>query len=212
MRYIDKKDTPVELEDWKSSQGHRAKYSMLPPGIKEILREKLIDEQLGLCCYCGLALTKKNVHIEHFKPQSKFKKLQLDFKNLHASCMGKEIHETSEEELEFCAHSKQDWFDPTLTVSPLDPNCQSYFEFGFDGTISEVEGNLSAKETIKQLGLDRYLPNTLREAGINAVLDQINLDDPNDIDEWIQFLETPNSENRLPSFCFVISYVLKSLK
>lgn len=212
MKYIDKKDSPVELEDWKLSQGRQARFSNLPSSVKETLREHLLNEQLGLCCYCGLALSDENVHIEHFKPQSKFKKLQLNYKNLHASCQGKEVHETGEEELEFCGHSKKNWFDAALTVSPLDPNCQNYFIFGFDGTISEAEENLSAKETIKNLGLDRYLPNTLREAAINTLFDQINFENSDEIDEWIQFLEKPNAENKLPSFCFVLSYVLKSLK
>lgn len=212
MRYIEKKDPPVEFENWKTATGYKAKYDNMPLPIYIILRKNLIDEQLGLCCYCGLTLNEENVHVEHFKPQSNFKKQQLNYKNLHASCMGKKIHDPSGVELEFCGHEKKNWYDPTLTVSPLDPNCQSYFEFGYDGTISEVEGNLSAKETIAKLGLNRYLPISLREAAINTLLDQIDLEDPNDIEDWIKFLETPNADNRLPSFNFVLSYILKTLK
>jgi uncharacterized protein (TIGR02646 family) len=210
MKHIVKKPSPPEFEKWKKKEGNAASYANIPPAIKNIIRESLLDEQYWLCCYCGLSLTRNNVHIEHFRPQSKFKSLQLDYRNLHASCMGKLIHHDKDVN-DFCGHSKKDWFDPELTVSPLDPNCESYFEYGFDGSIRARNHHRGADETIKHLGLNTYLPVKQREEAINAILDLIDLSDTEQIKEMIEFLETPDESNRLPSFSYVISSLLKTL-
>jgi phospho-2-dehydro-3-deoxyheptonate aldolase len=46
------------------------------------LRKILLDEQGYICCYCMSRINCENSKIEHFKPQSKYKELQLDYKNL----------------------------------------------------------------------------------------------------------------------------------
>lgn len=210
MKHIEKRPSPSAFESWKKSVGESAHYATIPPAIKSIVRENLLDEQYWLCCYCGLSLTRNNIHIEHFRPQSKFKSLQLDYQNLHASCMGKLIHQDKEVS-DFCGHSKKDWFDPNLMVSPLDPDCESYFEYGFDGTISSANHHQAAEETIHRLGLNTYLPRKQREEAINAIFELIDLSDTDQIKLMIQFLETPDDMNRLPSFSYVIARLLKSL-
>ncbi|WP_318507171.1 retron system putative HNH endonuclease [Bacillus sp. T3] len=210
MKHIEKKPSPSAFEHWKKSAGGSASYPTIPPAIKNIVRESLLDEQYWLCCYCGLSLTRNNIHIEHFRPQSKFRSLQLDYRNLHASCMGKLVHHDKEVS-DFCGHSKKDWFDPDLMVSPLDPNCESYFEYGFDGTVIGANHNRAAEETIHRLGLNTYLPIKQREEAINAIFDLIDFSDTEQIKEMIQFLETPDSTNRLPSFGYIISRLLKTL-
>lgn len=59
--------------------------------IKNVVKESLIEEQLGLCCYCGISVDAENVHIEHFMPQIDYPARQLDYHNLHASCQGKKF-------------------------------------------------------------------------------------------------------------------------
>jgi uncharacterized protein (TIGR02646 family) len=212
MKYIQKKASPGQFEKWKKQAGIFAQYATIPAEIKSIVRDSLLDEQYWLCCYCGLSLTRNNVHIEHFRPQSKFKELQLDYRNLHASCNGRLVHRgTIDEVSDFCGHSKKDWFDEKLMVSPLDPHCGSYFEYGFDGTISAVNDNEAASETIWRLGLNTYLPRKQREEAVNAVLELIDITDEEEISSMIEFLETPDYSNRLPSFSYVISSLLKSL-
>jgi uncharacterized protein (TIGR02646 family) len=216
MKYIKKKASPKQFEEWKATRGSLANYPTIPSAIKSIVRESLLDEQNWLCCYCGLSLTRNNVHIEHFRPQSKYRWLQLEYRNLHASCMGKLIHHSDEEELlelsDFCGHSKKDWFDEKLTVSPLDPHCESYFEYGFDGTIRAANRHLGAEETIHKLGLNTYLPRRQREEAIDAILELIgDLSNEDKINSLITFLETPDFSNRLPSFSFVISRLLRTL-
>ena len=52
------------------------------------LRLKLLEDQGFVCCYCMSQISCKNSKIEHFKPQSKFRELQIKYTNLFISCNG----------------------------------------------------------------------------------------------------------------------------
>ena len=56
--------------------------------LREFMLEK---EQQNVCCYCekGITPSVEHSHIEHIRPQSKFKKLQHDYNNLVVSCQTK---------------------------------------------------------------------------------------------------------------------------
>ncbi|WP_225315670.1 HNH endonuclease family protein, partial [Bacillus safensis] len=96
-----------------------------------------------------------------------------------------------EEELDFCGHSKLDWYDEELLVSPLDPNCESYFRYNFSGSI-EDQDHKAAEETIKRLSLNSYLITNQRLAAIDGIMETIDLEDTEDIKSCILYLETPN--------------------
>lgn len=212
MRYIRKKESPEPFERWKNKMGDAAHYGNIPAEIKCILRKSLLDEQNWLCCYCGLSLMVQNTHIEHFRPQSKFRDLQLDYRNLHASCNGRLLHLTEYEGVsDFCGHAKKDWFDEKLLISPLDPNCESLFEYGFDGSVRPNHSHIGARETIWRLGLDSYLLRRQREEAINAVFELIDIFNDEELQDMISFLETPDDSNRLPSFSYIMSGLLKTL-
>lgn len=212
MKYIRKKKSPEPFEKWKREMGESAHYGNIPAEIKSILRKSLLDEQNWLCCYCGLSLMTHNIHIEHFRPQSKYKELQLEYRNLHASCNGRLLHLTEYEGIsDFCGHAKKDWFDEKLLISPLDPNCESFFEYGFDGSIRSNHGQRAATETIWRLGLDSYLLRKQREEAINAVFELTDIFNDDELQDMISFLETPDLTNRLPSFSYIISGLLKTL-
>lgn len=208
MRQIIKSNSPITFEDWKLSKGRSASYSNIPDDIKYELRNSLIKEQYGLCCYCGLKLEPPNMHIEHFKPQSNFKSLTLDYNNLHLSCMGKKYIESECEELDFCGHSKGNWFNANLIVSPLDPTCESEFTYLENGTI---KGNsIKGTTTIEKLGLGTYLLNTQREAAIEAIIETIHdFGNLNEIEEAIEFLESVDEDGNSQSFSFIIVSILK---
>lgn len=57
---------------------------------KQELREALVDEQRGICCYCmgRIHPTNSNMKIEHFLSYSKHPKLRLVYSNLFGSCLG----------------------------------------------------------------------------------------------------------------------------
>jgi len=66
-------------------------------GNLDNLRLKLLDEQGYICCYCMSRIDCNNSKIEHFKPQSKYRKLQINYSNLFVSCLGNEGHRSNEQ-------------------------------------------------------------------------------------------------------------------
>lgn len=210
MKHISKQNSPISFEDWKSQKGRDAKYKNIPQNIKDELKNSLLTEQNGLCCYCGLSINSQTSHIEHFKPQSQFNKQALNYNNLHASCIGKAYFDSEFEELEFCGHAKSDWYDPSLLVSPLDSNCESYFIYNYNGSVQD-NNHTAAKETIEKLHLDKYLLRSQREEAIDGIMSTIDIDDTDDIVDTIRFLESPDEKGNLSSFSFVITQLLKGL-
>ncbi len=52
------------------------------------LRKQLLEEQGYICCYCMSRINCDNSKIEHFKPQTKYRNLQIDYRNLFIACGG----------------------------------------------------------------------------------------------------------------------------
>lgn len=52
------------------------------------LKEQLVSEQQGFCCYCSRKISKENIVIEHLNPKSLFPHIMFSYKNLYASCTG----------------------------------------------------------------------------------------------------------------------------
>lgn len=170
MKYIDKSKEPQLFHNWRNSHPKKG-YNDLCRKVKQKLKKSLIDEQGGLCCYCECRITKDTSHIEHFKPKGNpaFAQLQLDYQNLHASC----IREPKGGDEEHCGHKKGNQFDPLL-VSPLEHDCDTHFVFKLDGTIAEADER--GKKTITLLHLNSALLNRQRKALIDILLESDELD------------------------------------
>ena len=69
----------------------------------ESLRKQLLEEQGYICCYCMDRIDCNNSKIEHFKPQTKYRELQIDYKNLFIACGGGEGLESKKQ---FCDTKK----------------------------------------------------------------------------------------------------------
>lgn len=83
---------PQEFVEWLSSYPE-ATYVDLGGDPKKALRNQLIEEQRGVCVYCGRRAgeTRQPMgHIEHFRPSSKYPEAQLEYTNLFFSCGDKE--------------------------------------------------------------------------------------------------------------------------
>ena len=57
---------------------------------KDTLREHLVSDQRGLCCYCMSRIRPDADHmkIEHWRSQKEYPDKQLDYGNMLASCLG----------------------------------------------------------------------------------------------------------------------------
>ena len=103
MKRIFKKKEPKSLSEYRSSISHEnlkdeniyEEYQYKTKsdcniGDSNNLRLKLLEEQGYICCYCMSRVDCNNSKIEHLKPQSKYRNLQIDYQNLFISCKGGE--------------------------------------------------------------------------------------------------------------------------
>lgn len=154
MKHIVKSHAPADFENWKASHPDATFKSLgfSSAGVaKTALRQSLIAEQGGLCCYCEIRIDNGDFHIEHFRPKGQFPELQLDYSNMHACCRREAVGGESE----CCGHKKKDEFSPDL-VSPLEPDCASHFIYNVhDGGIEGTD--LRGRKTIEMLNLNSAL-------------------------------------------------------
>ena len=86
MRTITKGSEPRSLTTHR--QTPHSDYHNYPE--KEALRERLVAEQRGLCCYCMGRIRSNSMKVEHWRCQSRFPGDQLEYGNLLGSCQGGE--------------------------------------------------------------------------------------------------------------------------
>lgn len=86
MLEISKTKAPNELIEYKNKGGKS--YDEFEN--KDSIRKTLLKEQKGLCAYCMSRISINSMKIEHFKPQSKYPELALEFKNMLGCCKGNE--------------------------------------------------------------------------------------------------------------------------
>ncbi len=171
MKHTIKGEEPELLTAWKAlaNDDWQPTYDELSGKEKRAVKQTLMREQGGICCYCERRLMEGDSHIEHFQPQSDERIDPLDFSNLLCSCQ----NQLAKGEPRHCGNLKGDWFDAELLVSPFTPACETRFSYNGDGHISSSAGeqDMAAKETIKRLGLDLPKLNSLRAAAIEPFLD-----------------------------------------
>ncbi|CAA0159493.1 conserved hypothetical protein [Tenacibaculum maritimum] len=128
MRFIEKEiEAPSFLIHWINE----FKKSDLNPTFKDLkgqekkdFRTILFNEQKQICCYCEQEITNDHKSVlEHFLPQSQFKRHELDYYNLHLSC----THDN-----QYCDTSKAN--DLIVNVL-LHPECESFFKYNTYGEI-----------------------------------------------------------------------------
>lgn len=217
MIFIDKQAEPDEVLDWKRKFKNKNKrnanydditkdYKLIRENqtIKDILKESLIKEQRGICCYCCNQISHSESHIEHFRPKGReeYSDLTLQYDNLHASCQG--IYHSEET----CGHNKHGDFDEKLMISPLDEKCESYFEYDEYGEVFPKDNNELARYTIDVLNLNDDRLVKAREIAIetSGVLEIIS-EDERELFEACYRIE--DSNGKLPSFCDAIIYLAR---
>jgi len=170
MKYILKSNAPKEYADWVKADkmSHRPNWKRLRPPLKDTLKETLIIDQLGICCYCECELSDTVSQIEHIKPRNSYALKMFDFGNMLCSCNKKD----GSKEPRHCGSSKGNWYDEDLFISPLDQDCEDRFQYGFQGNISPADAEDEAAETtIRILSLDLPKLNKFREKAIEPFLE-----------------------------------------
>jgi uncharacterized protein (TIGR02646 family) len=173
MKHVMKGASAPEFETWKAlaNPDWSPTYGNLQNPQKRALHVSLLNEQGWVCCYCGRAISHKDSHIEHFRPQENYPELELSYQNLHASCI-RDTPATKPPTPLHCGHVKGAGFDEALHISPLNPECEVRFLYTSKGHIipSDVADS-QATYMVELLRLDiKFLCNR-REEEVNRVFD-----------------------------------------
>jgi uncharacterized protein (TIGR02646 family) len=171
VRYISKKQEPAALVAFKAkgNEDWQATYDNLRGSDKQAVHVSLVAEQGFVCCYCGARIGIEDSHIEHFRPQSLYPDLQLDYYNLLASC----LRQPAAGDPRHCGVSKDDWYDEKLMVSPMIADCGEFFRYKENGEIFASRDPMrvpAVTETIDKLNLNAYNLAESRKRAISAIL------------------------------------------
>lgn len=204
MRHIIKQNEPVEFQNYKETPG--VCFNGMDRLTKDTLKKALLEEQGYICCYCGKRiLLDCNTILEHLLPRSNpsYKHLELDYNNILASCDGGQgkRRNGNKQIPEYCDSKKH---NNVIPISPLDPNCESYFYFDEEGKIYPQTPDANA--TIRILGLDNSYLNHCRNAALEFYKE---LPDDTNWDDELNLLHSLNTIGQYEEFCFVIESYIK---
>lgn len=163
MRNIAKGAEPKSLEAHRCST--HANYDNYAE--KPMLREALVAEQRGLCCYClsRIFADSNKMKIEHWQSQENYSMRQLDYDNLLGACMG---GQGKPRKFQHCDTRKgiQD-----LSLNPADPaqDVERLIHYLSDGTIHSSNPKFD-KEINEILNLNTALLKANRKAVLDGFL------------------------------------------
>jgi len=204
MKYIQKGKEPQILSNWKVIQkptpNYHYEYFLNPE--RAAVHISLLSEQGYICCYCCQRVDKTNSHIEHLDPQSKTDaELSVDYTNMLASC-GRDQNWP-----EYCGHKKAEL---AIGVSPLQANCEEFFDYSSTGEILPTANNLAhqkdAQTTIEILGLNHFDLTEGRKQAFEA-LEGITQEEA---ELLAQVCQQRNAQGQYQPFCNAVLYFLKN--
>lgn len=213
MKYIEKGSGPRELREWfkaaplnEDDNKINCRYPQIPTDVKEKIIDSLLKEQGYICCYTGIRISEKTMHIEHLKPQSVSKRNgdhdDVAYENMLAAYpRGK---------CPFGARSREDWYEPENFIHPLVKTCEYKFKFDTEGRIKpRMNDDKKADKTISKLKLDHASLDEMRKQAIDealfpedTILSEAKL--RRIVENGYSILD---SKGRYPHFCFIIEQV-----
>ncbi len=163
MLYIEKGIPPREMvrktseirssREWKEieqddTKAIRLEFDKLP---KEIIRQKLLEEQHYLCAYCMRKIANNGLYttIEHWFPLSKDKDKALDYGNMLAVCDGGRNWKGKEQRILSCDASKGD--KTVLNISPLNRRQMDVIAYDREGFIKTEPKDVNLEDELKDV-------------------------------------------------------------
>ena len=181
------------------------------------LKDKMLQDQGGICCYCGqiLKFLKHPPYIvEHVFPKERCRELAGEYENLLLSCRPTD----EEEEARRNEHDSGEKFwhcdkrkgNSTLTYTPLQPDCGNHFVYYESGEVGWCDKQ--AEEDVKTLGLNcEYLKRRRKEAIFAVLYDEYGQLLSNEIlEKYLSVIMERKADNTLREFCFVIAGALNN--
>lgn len=202
MRIIVKGSEPTSLTQHRSTpHAHYDNY-----GDKVTLREFLVKEQRGVCCYCLSRIPTKTgeMKIEHWHSQKNYPGERLVYSNMLGACMGNECQPGSNQ------HCDTYKGDKNLTLNPANPlhSIEDQIRFLSDGKISSPDATIDAElNDVLNLNVDRLKDN--RKAVLDSFKEFLGKRKTLSQSQWENLLKDWNGESStgdLRPFCQVIVY------
>lgn len=201
MRTIQKGRGPASLT--RHRQQPHADYDNYTD--KGALRQALVAEQRGVCCYCQsrIKATPDCMKIEHFQCQADHPARQLDFSNLLGACVGGQGRPEREQ------HCDTRKGNTSLCFSVCDPahRIERQIRFLGDGTIGSDDAAVKGEiNTVLNLNLPRLVSN--RRGLLMAFQERLEkgyrLDPARELSKW-----DGRQPGDLPEFAQVVVYWLQ---
>ena len=209
MKRIIKGYEPPCLLQYRQING--ANYDGYSP--KKSLKEALLTEQGYICCYCMRRISEDNMEIEHWQPQSKYPELQINYKNLLASCSG---NRGSKKDNQHCNPRKG---DAEITINPCDStkNCENYIKYSSTGKIFSDDETIN-HELNEILNLNHEILVKNRKETLFSVINALNEKFRNKtwskeaIKKKLEELSSKDAEDKYSPYCqHIIWYLSKRL-
>jgi uncharacterized protein (TIGR02646 family) len=156
MRTIRKGREPRSLEAYRQSVD--ATFEGMPGDVKSQVREQLVEEQRGLCCYCQsrIRATPVAIKIEHWQCQASHPERQLDYGNLLGACLGGHGRPEREQHCDTRKGNKGLCFSVCDPAHPI----ERQIHFLGDGKISADDAPIDeALNAVLNLNLPRLVSN-----------------------------------------------------
>ncbi|MEA3490539.1 MAG: retron system putative HNH endonuclease [Campylobacterota bacterium] len=180
MKQINKGTEPKSLTEYRSSITHSdLRKSNIYEDFKDKtkegcsedekynLRKQLLEEQGYICCYCMSRIDCNSSKIEHFKPQTKNRDVQIDYQNLFIACNGGEGKRKKEQ---YCDSFKGE--DELNSINLLGA-IEQYIKYSKLGDISSVDSRID-KELNTILNLNNSMLKRNRKQSYQRLIQNLN--------------------------------------
>lgn len=163
MRTIAKGNGPESLRRHRAAGGTWADFH-----DAQELRESLVAEQRGLCCYCMCRITadSSTMKIEHWQPRSNYAHRQLAYDNLLAACPGGGGQGPRDQHCDTRKGNRD------LKFNPADPSfkIEILIDYRLDGTISSRDAEFNGQlDDILGLNIAKLV--NRRKSVLNGIAD-----------------------------------------
>jgi uncharacterized protein (TIGR02646 family) len=220
MKRIIKGSEPLCLLQYRQTQD--ANYDGYHP--KKPLKEALLTEQGYICCYCMQRISIDNMEIEHNKAKNEdcYPHLQLDYKNLIASCSGnrgkrlKNLHCNGRKgyyEGKKNNEGKNIICKIKLNPADSDKNCENYIKYSSTGKIFSDDETIN-HELNEILNLNHEILVKNRKDTLSSVIIALNKEFPNKtwskeaIKKKLEELSSKDAEDKYSPYCQIIVWYL----
>lgn len=174
MRAIIKGAEPNNLTTYRAQHNPPGKTAFRDFPDKNELRERLIAEQKGLCCYCMGRIWNDplRMKIDHWQCQERYQNGRLSYNNLLGACLGRSVSEgddTRKDKEKLHCDSKKGNHDLKWNPATQSHAIESKIYYLIDGTIKSTDPDFDI-QLMAVLNLNIAIMRNNRKAILDTVV------------------------------------------